>query len=143
MNRSGLALVSAAIAASIVLSSCADTVIEADPSAPAEGSVELRPTTTVPIVGTASELLPQIGAEMRLLSAQISGDGDEQATLARIEAIWAVAEPEVEASRRDIAGGVRTSIAMARTAVTRIRPADADKALSIFRDLADRYIAET
>ena len=76
------------------------------------------------------------------LSAQIAGDGDEQATLRRIAAIWAVAEPDVEATRRDLAGGIQTTVDMARNAVVRVRPADADKAFSILTDLVDRYTGD-
>ena len=52
------------------------------------------PTTTIVYSGTALELLPQLGVEMSRLSAQVSEDGDDdKATVARIIAIWAAAQP--------------------------------------------------
>jgi hypothetical protein len=121
-------------------------VIEGGASSPepvgADGSVETIPTTTLPIEGSALELLPEMALEMSQLSSQIADEGDERATLQRIEAIWIVAQPEVEATRRDLAGGIQTTIDMARNAVVRVRPADADKAFSILTDLVDRYTGD-
>ena len=79
---------------------------------------------------------------MSRLSAQIAAEGDEQATLRRIEAIWLAARPDVESTRRDISGGIQTTVDMARNAVVRIRPADADKAFKILTDLVDRYTGD-
>ena len=126
------------------VSACAETVVDVDAGTPAaatdgDGTVA---TTTLPIAGTATELLPELSAEMSRLSAQISGDGDERATLRQIEAIWIVAQPEVEASRPDLVGGIQTTVDMARNAVVRVRPADADKAFSILTDLVDRYTGD-
>jgi len=128
----------------LALSACASTVVEVDSSAPIErtdanGSVETVPTTTLPIAGTTAELLAEMATDMSQLSAQIADTGDEQATLRRITAIWAVAQPDVEVTRRDLAGGIQTTVDMARTAVARIRPADADKAFQILSNLVDRY----
>jgi hypothetical protein len=135
------------VGATVVLSACAPTVVEVDSSSPVErtdvnGSVETVPTTTLPIVGTTGELLVEMATDMSRLSAQIADKGDEQATLRRITAIWAVAQPDVEASRRDLAGGIQTTVDMARTAVSRIRPADADKAFQILTNLVDRYTGD-
>lgn len=143
MRRAALVLVGA----TVVLSACAPTVVEVDSSSPVErtdvnGSVETVPTTTLPIVGTTGELLVEMATDMSRLSAQIADKGDEQATLRRITAIWAVAQPDVEASRRDLAGGIQTTVDMARTAVSRIRPADADKAFQILTNLVDRYTGD-
>lgn len=148
MKRSTQLLVGSALAAALTLSACAETVIEVDGSratneqAGADGSVETIPTTTLPIEGSATELLPEMALEMSQLSAQIADEGDERATLARIESIWVVAQPEVEATRRDLAGGIQTTVDLARNAVVRVRPADADKAFSILTDLVDRYTGD-
>lgn len=141
--------VAAIVAATVALSACADTVIEVDANTPvltevdADGSIETVPSTTLPIVGSTAELLAEMATDMSALSGQIAADGDERATLARIEAIWAVAEADVEAFRRDLAGNIQTTVDMARTAVTRIRPADADKAFSILTGLVDRYTGDS
>ncbi len=132
-------------ALTLAVSACADTVVDVDAGAPAASSDAdgtIATTTTLPIVGTPTELLPELSAEMSRLSAQIAGDGDERATLRQIEAIWLVAQPDVEASRPDLVGGIQTTVDMARNAVVRVRPADADKAFSILTDLVDRYTGD-
>ena len=140
-------LLAAAVVSALVISACADTVVEVDSDTPsdgtdANGSVETVTTTTLPIVGTTAELLAELATEMSRLSAQIAAEGDEQATLRRIEAIWLAARPDVESTRREISGGIQTTVDMARNAVVRIRPADADKAFKILTDLVDRYTGD-
>jgi hypothetical protein len=101
------------------------------------------PVTTVAILGSAAELLPEIGIDMSRLSAQISDEGGEDETLARIEANWAAISAEVERDRPELVGNIQTTIDMARTAVERKRPADADKAFSILRDLVDSFTGDS
>jgi hypothetical protein len=130
----------------VAFSACADTVVEVDSNpterTDADGSVESVATTTLPIVGSTDELLAEMATDMSQLSAQIADEGDEQATLRRIEATWVVARPDVESTRRDLSGGIQTTVDMARNAVVRIRPADADKAFKILTDLVDRYTGD-
>jgi hypothetical protein len=129
------------VVAVLVLSSCADTVIEVDETTvPVAGSA--APSTTLPITGSAAELLPEIAVEMSRLSSQIAQEGDEQATLRRIEALWDAARPEVQEARPELVGGMQTTVDMARTAVVRVRPADADKAFKLLTDLVDRYTGD-
>lgn len=136
----------AAIALAVVtVSSCAETVVEVesdDGAVNVDGSFETVPTTTLPIVGSTSELLAEMSAQMSQLSAQIGDAGDEKATLQRIDAIWVVARPDVEATRPELVGGIDTTVDMARTAVVRIRPADGDKAFQLLTDLVDRYTGD-
>lgn len=132
-----------AVAVAITFSACAETVVEVDDAAaPADSSETSVATTTLPIAGSAAVLLPEIATEMSQLSAQIAGDGDERSTLLRIEQTWDAARPEVDERRPDLASGIQTTVDMARTAVTRIRPADADKAFQILSDLVDRYTGD-
>lgn len=130
--------------ATTMLAACADTVVE-DPtgadSAIVDGSGSPS-TTAFAIEGTTAELLAELSVEMSQLSAQIADEGDEQAALAKIDAIWVVARPDVEATRPELVNGIDTSVDMARTAVVRIRPADADKAFSLLTDLVDRYTGD-
>ena len=147
MKQARLGVVAACVTSMLAISACADTVVDVASDPPteqtdAEGSVRAVAATTLPIVGTTGELLAEMAADMSQLSAQIADDGDEQATLRRIAAIWAVAKPDVEASRRDLSGGIQTTVDMARNAVVRIRPADADKAFQILTDLVDRYTGD-
>jgi hypothetical protein len=103
----------------------------------------LVPTTTIVYSGTALELLPQLGVEMSRLSAQVSEDGDDdKATVARIIAIWAAAQPDVEANRPDLTESFQTTVDMATSAVERNRPADADKAFSNLTRLIDNYTGD-
>ena len=143
MRPSRLGSLAATLAAVLTFSACADTVVEVDSSNPtdADGSIEAA-ATTLPIVGSTDELLAEMAADMSQLSAQIAAEGDEQATLRRIEATWVVARPDVESTRRDLSGGIQTTVDMARNAVVRIRPADADKAFKILTDLVDRYTGD-
>ena len=150
------ALIAAAVASLAFASGCASTVNErrldeagnelADEVAPLDSGVIVDsnvPVTTLPIVGSAAELLPEIGIDMSRLSAQVGGDGGEDETLARIEANWAAISDEIERDRPDLLGGIQTTIDMARTAVERKRPADADKAFNLLRDLVDSFTGDS
>ena len=143
-RRRPLRLAAIALAVATV-SSCAETVVEVesdDGEVNVDGSFETVPTTTLPIVGSTSELLAEMSAQMSQLSAQIGDAGDEKATLQRIDAIWVIARPDVESTRPELVGGIDTTVDMARTAVVRIRPADGDKAFQLLTDLVDRYTGD-
>ena len=144
MTRPATRLVAVLVAAVLTAGACAETVVELDtaPSVDDPGAETPAPTTTLPVAGSAAELLPEMATEMSVLGGQIAEDGDERATLARIDQIWVVARPEVESTRPELVGGIDTTVEMARTAVVRIRPADADKAFSILTDLVDRYTGD-
>lgn len=128
-----------------IVASCAETVVQTESDAGeinVDGSFETVPVTTIPISGDTPELLAEMSVEMSRLSSEISAPGDERATLDRIERVWAIARPDVESSRPELVGGIDTTVDMARTAVTRIRPADGDKAFQILTDLVDRYTGD-
>jgi hypothetical protein len=144
IRRRSLRLATLALAV-VAVSSCAETVVEVesdDGEVNVDGSFETVPTTTLPIVGSTSELLAEMSAQMSQLSAQIGDAGDEKATLQRIDAIWVIARPDVESTRPELVGGIDTTVDMARTAVVRIRPADGDKAFQLLTDLVDRYTGD-
>ncbi len=103
---------------------------------------EVTPPTTEPVVGSASELLPEIGVDLSRLSAQIGDEGDEDATLARIQANWAAIKDEIERDRPELLNSIQATIDMATTAVERNRPADADKAFSLMNDLIDSFTGD-
>ncbi len=133
------------IVTAMLVASCADTVVQVESDGGeinVGGSFETVPTTTLPIEGTTSELLAEMSAQMSELSAQIGDPGDEKATFARIETVWAVARPDVEATNPELVNGIDTTVDMARTAVVRIRPADGDKALQLLTDLVDRFTGD-
>ena len=101
------------------------------------------PATTIPIEGSAADLLPEIGIDMSRLSAEIGDDGDEDATIARIEGSWAAIKAEVEATNPELVNNIQATVDMARTAVDTNRPADADKAFSLLTDLIDAYTGDS
>lgn len=102
------------------------------------------PATTEPIAGSAADLLPEMGVDMSRLSGEIVGDtdGDEDETIARIEASWGAIRDEIEATRPELVNGIQATVDMARTAVDANRPADADKAFSLLTDLIDAYTGD-
>jgi hypothetical protein len=145
MNRPTIA---GAILTVVLVGGCA-TVVDEQPDAgegvPLESGTIVdgdAPEITVPITGSAAELLPEMATEMSRLGSQIAdNDGDEE-TLARIERLWAAARPEVEGSRPELLGGINTTVEMSKTAVERVRPADADKAFRLLTDLVDNFTGD-
>jgi len=144
VTRPATQLIVVLVAAVLTAGACAETVVELDTAESVDdtGAEVTAASTTLPVAGSAAELLPEMATEMSVLGGQIAEDGDEKATLARIDQIWVVARPEVESTRPELVGGIDTTVEMARTAVVRIRPADADKAFSILTDLVDRYTGD-
>jgi hypothetical protein len=137
----------AAVAAgAAVLLGCATTV-EDRPPADQDGTisggvvVDESVPTTVPVEGTTTELLLEMSTEMSRLSSLI-GEGGADASLARIQEVWLVARPDVEATRPELANGMGAAVDMAAAAVENTRPADADKAFSILTDLVDEYTGD-
>jgi len=128
----------AVVAFALTFAACAETTVDldADDGSAAAGSV---PATTIAIVGTALELLPELGTEMSSLSFKIADEGGQKESLARMEAIWIVIRPEIQVNTPKLLNGFDTTMEMSRTAVNRIRPADADKAFQLFSDLVDRF----
>ena len=111
-----------------------DTGVIVDPDAP---------PTTIPIEGSAADLLPEIGIDMSRLSAEVAGDGDEDATIARIEGSWAAIKTDVEATHPELVNSIQATVDMARTSVDANRPADADKAFSLLNDLIDKFTGDS
>lgn len=145
MNR---ATIAGAMLTVLLAGGCA-TVVEDQPAAgdgvPLESGTiidEDAPEITVPIIGSAAELLPEMATEMSRLGTQIAEDDGDDETLARIEELWAAARPEIEGSRPELLGGIDTTVEMSKTAVERNRPADADKAFRLLTDLVDNFTGD-
>ncbi len=121
-----------------------DRVLAADDTTPLEPGVvvadDVEPTVVAP--GTPLDELPRIGVEMSRLSSQIGGDGDEDDTLQVIVDTWTGIEDQVRAERPDLVERIASTIEMARVAVDRNRPADADKAFSLLTRLVDAYTGD-
>jgi hypothetical protein len=143
-HRRPVARLAALVLSGLVVVSCADTVVDESVDSAADAADDASSTaTTSPIIGSTAELLAEMSTQMSQLSAQISAEGDERATLERIESIWAIARVDVESTTPELVGGIDTTVDMARTAVVRIRPADGDKAFQILTDLVDRYTGDS
>jgi glycine cleavage system regulatory protein len=80
---------------------------------------------------------------MSQLSAQIGDVGDEDATIARIEASWAAIKAEVTSTHPQLVNSIQATVDMARTGVDANRPADADKAFSLLTDLIDAFTGDS
>ena len=125
----------------IALSSCAPTTYETS----AATTVVAAATTTLPS-GPASELLPRLSAAMLSLSSYIGPNSSgstasgKEAVLAEIEALWNAAETEVIALSPESAESIGRMVDLARTAVERNRPADADKAAKFAGTVIDELL---
>lgn len=109
-----------------------------------EGGVidDTVPVATTLVGGAAADLLPEMAAEMSRLSGLIGESTTDDESFARIESIWTTIRPEIAETRPELVDGIGATVDMARTAVDRTRPADADKAFSILTDLVDNYFGE-
>ena len=102
-------------------------------------------TTTIPS-GPASELLPRLADRMTALSSYIGPNASGKTAtgknelLAEIEAIWAAVEAEVVTESPSSADSIGRMVALARTAVERNRPADADKAARFAGVVIEQYL---
>lgn len=138
----------ALVAAGLTVGACGTAADDSNGAAPAdtiESGVIVdpsTPTTTEIVRGSASDLLAEINTEMSRLSAEIGGDGDEDATIARIELMWASIRDEITTTHPELVNGIGAAIEMARVGVDANRPADADKAFSLLTDLTDRYFGD-
>ena len=98
-------------------------------------------TSTIPVDPAAplGELMDEIEVLMFDLDQRIiEGDGDI-AALARIDALWAVAEPQIRSNDPDDLFNFEQAIELARTGVERRRPADPSKGYKILVDVNDAY----
>jgi hypothetical protein len=129
------------VAGALVLSACGATVY--DESA---ATTTMAATTTTLPTGTAAELLPRLVAAMSNLSILIGPvpddlrpDGDKRRQLAEIEALWDAVEREVTADDPETAETLTRMVDLARQAVEKNRPADADKAAKFAAQVVNAY----
>lgn len=127
MNRRRIAGPGALIIA-VGLVACADTTVDTDTTDATATSVgSSAATTSAPASGPVL-LAAQLVAQARQLSDHVvEGEGEAEA-LAALEASWDELRPLVEDEREDLLDDFDGAMALARNAVERRRPADADKA---------------
>ncbi|MEY3618461.1 MAG: hypothetical protein RL726_1159 [Actinomycetota bacterium] len=123
-----------------LLGACAPTTYETSAT-----TTVVAATTTIPS-GPASELLPRLRDTMLTLSSYIGPNASGSTTsgknevLADIQALWAAAETEVTALSAESAESIGRMVDLARTAVERNRPADADKAAKFAGTVIDQLL---
>ena len=131
-------------AATLVFVACGTTTYDETVAT----STVVATTTTLP-EGTAVELLPRLVTGLSDLSLLIGpvpagfdrGDVDKTSRLAEVEALWAAVEREVVADDPDVADSIVRMLDLARLAVERSRPADADKAAKFVADVVRDYLS--
>lgn len=114
---------------------CATEVVDSG-----EPTSTIAATTTTLPSGPPAELLPQLVVTLRAVSEAIIDEGDQRALLAEAEGLWSAAKPEVAATDADTAEEMEGMMDIARLAVERSRPADADKAAKFLESLVDHYL---
>jgi hypothetical protein len=132
----------AALATVLALGACGTTYVDTEVSVP-DTAVD---TTTLPPIepdAPIGDLLAEIETLMSDLDERIIDQRDHVETLARIDALWAVAEPRIRADDPNDLYNFEQAIELARTGVERRRPADASKGFKIIVDVIDAYLDPT
>jgi hypothetical protein len=135
------ATASAALVAVLALGACGTTFID-ETVATVDTSPDAT-TTTLPAIdpdAPLDELLGQIEVLMLDLDQRIVDDDRSVETLERIDALWVPAERQIRSNDPDDVFNFEQAIELARTGVTRRRPADASKGYKIIVDVIDRYL---
>ena len=94
----------------VALAACAETTVDpVDTTGPAT-------STTIPS-GTPEELLARLLVEVSALSEHVVDNEGDDAALARIEALWAVAAPQIEEAHPDLAPDFGAALALVHRSV--------------------------
>ncbi len=139
--RHVVSAVSTSALVALALTACGETYIETSVTTAAPG---IAVTTTAPVDPDApvAELLSDMTDLMLGLDFEISDGDDAAGVMARIDSLWAAAEPTVRATALDSVADFDDAIELARTGVERSRPADASKGYKILADVVDAYLAD-
>lgn len=129
-----------ALATVLVLAACGPTYVDTDVTVPATGS-DATTTTMPPIDPEApiGELLAEIESLMSDLDERIIDERGQVPTMERIDDLWSVAERRIRAEDPNDVFNFEQAIELARSGVTRRRPADASKGFKIITDVIDAY----
>ncbi|MEO1056486.1 MAG: hypothetical protein AAFY28_06165 [Actinomycetota bacterium] len=128
--------VAAALLAALISAGCATTFEEGTDST---DTPDVVATTAVAVPENTADALAAIASNAQRLTTEIGDEGDEDATLAEIEVIYANVESTLIAENESFAEGYAAAIELARTAVARNRPGDANKAAQLLSNLAADY----
>lgn len=135
------AIVGALSLAGGVISACGSTTYDTSITT----TTFVATTTTIP-TGTTEDLLRRLTTAMNGLSVLIGPDssgrspGGKTQQLGVIEALWDAARLNVTETDPDAADAIGRMVALARTAVERSRPADADKAARFAGQVIEDYL---
>lgn len=124
--------------AAVALGGCGDTYVETSVTT----APPAAPTTTMPPVAAdtpVDALLTEIETLLFDLDERIIDGRQPDATLDRIEQLWAAAEPQLRATQLDTLYQFEVALDLARSGVTRKRPADASKGYKIMQQVVDAY----
>jgi hypothetical protein len=118
-------LVLSVLATAVLLTGCATTIIDTAPTTTAVAT-----TTTIPS-GTNDQLLEQMRLTISDISTAMSASDKAKAKslLANLQLAWEVLQPQIADKGEQLTQDLQRLIDLADSAVTRNRPADADKAL--------------
>lgn len=128
-----------------ITTSCGATTF--DESIATTSVVTAESSTTVP-TGTTQELLDNLAVAMSGLSGLIGPDSSgrtpagKNERIVTIEALWKAVQPAVVSSDAEAADAIGRMVDLARTAVERNRPADADKAARFAGQVIDKFLNE-
>jgi hypothetical protein len=142
-RRACAVLVIAAVTS--ITSSCGATTYD---ESIATTSVFTAPTSTTVPTGTTQELLGNLAVAMNGLSGLIGPDSSgrtpagKNERIVTIEALWKAVQPTVASSDADAADAIGRMVELAKTAVERNRPADADKAARFAGQVIDKFLSE-
>jgi hypothetical protein len=104
-------------------------------------TVPVDTTTTVPS-GTPVELLQELLDDAARLGNLIDDhDAESASVLRQLQAVWAVARPEIQRTSAPLVREFDTNITVIAKAIDANRPADADKAYRNLASLVDSYAA--
>jgi hypothetical protein len=124
----------------LALGACGTTYVDSSVTVPSS----VAATTLPPIAADAPlpELFAELDTLMRRLDEQIvEGKGEQDASLERIESVWAVAEQQIRAADPDDLFPFEQAITLVRSGVERRRPADASKGYKLLVAAVAEYDA--
>lgn len=129
------------LAGAVLLTSCAATTFDESIAT----STTMAVQSTMP-TGTTDELLQQLSTALNGLSVLIGPDSSGRTPAGKnerirlIETLWDAVRTDITSSDAEAADAIGRMVALARTAVDRNRPADADKAARFAGQVIGQYL---
>lgn len=120
-----------ALAAGLTLGACGSTYVDTSVTVPVPAG---NTTTTLPPIAAdapLADVLAEMADRMLGLDELIVDGSGQLAELARLEELWAVAEPQIRERDPDDVFPYEQAMQLARSGVERRRPADASKGYKV------------